>query len=204
MHEWFQGGGAIVNLIWAVAGLGALLVFDRVYIVIARSGFNGRPFIERVIQLVRSGKTDEAIKLCTTKRTILSDIGLLVLRTRTREEIDLQHVAQAATLSLVPRLHRRIHYFGVLATTAVALGALGFLDGLRIAFEHPAATGTMSAGVAAALKAPEIGVAVATVLIVAQGFFTASADQIVEQVDELSARLVNALIDRPDVRLGHR
>ena len=205
MHEWFQGGGPIVSLIWIVAGLGGLLVFDRVYIIVARSGFNGRPFIERVIQLVRSGKTDEAIKLCTTKRTILSDIGLLVLRTRTREEIDLQHVAEAATLSLVPRLHRRIHYFGVLATMSAALGVLGFLDGLRLAFEHQAASGgAIAAGVAAALRAPEVGVAVATVLIMAQGFFTASADQIVEQVDELAARLVNALIDRPDVRLGHR
>jgi hypothetical protein len=27
---------------------------------------------------------------------------------------------------------------------------------------------------------------------------------IIEQVDEFSVRLVNALIDRPDVRLGHR
>ena len=41
-------------------------------------------------------------------------------------------------------------------------------------------------------------------LILAQGFFSGQAEQVVGQVDELSARLVNALIDRPDVRLGHR
>ena len=44
----------------------------------------------------------------------------------------------------------------------------------------------------------------AAALILAQGFFAGQAEQVVEQVDELSARLVNALIDRPDVRLGHR
>jgi biopolymer transport protein ExbB len=206
MHEWFGGGGPIVTLIWVVAGLGALLILDRVYVVLARSGFNGRPFIERIIQLVRAGKTDDAIKVCTASRTILSDIALLILRARTRDETDLQNVAETATLSLVPRLNRRIHYFRVLAITSAALGAIGLLDGLRIAFErHGAgAAESISLGVAAALWAPEIGIGVAVVLILAQGFFAGQAAQVVGQVDELSARLVNALIDRPDVRLGHR
>jgi biopolymer transport protein ExbB len=205
MHEWFSGAGPIVTLIWVVAGLGAALVMDRAYVVLARSGFNGRPFIERIIQLVRAGKTDEAIKVCTMSRTILSDIALLVLRTRTRDETDLQNVAEAATLSLVPRLNRRLHYFTVLAVSSVALGVVGLLDGLRIAFErHGAASAEFSSGVATALRAPEIGIGVAVALILAQGFFSGQAEQVVGQVDELSARLVNALIDRPDVRLGHR
>lgn len=206
MHEWFSGAGPIVTLIWVVAGLGAVLIFDRVYVVLARSGFNGRPFIERIIQLVRAGKTDDAIKVCTAQRNVLSDVALLILRARTREEIDLQNISEAATLSLVPRLNRRIHYFRVLAITSAALGAIGLLDGLRIAFERHGAAGgdALWAGVAAAIKAPEIGIAIAAVMILAQGFFAGQAEQVVGQVDELSARLVNALIDRPDVRLGHR
>ena len=206
MDEWFRGAGPIVNLIWVVAGLGLALILDRVYVVVARAGFNARPFIERIIQLVRSGKADEAIKLCSTSRTILSDIALLILRTRTSDETALQNVAEAAALSLVPRLHRRIHFFRVLAGTAVALGTIGLLDGLRIAFERHGASAAepLWLGVGAALRGPEVGVAVAAVLMLAQGFFFGRAEQVVEQVDELSARLVNALIDRPDVRLGHR
>lgn len=206
MHEWFSGAGPIVTLVWVVAGLGALLILDRVYVVLARSGFNGRPFIERIIQLVRAGKTDEAIKVCTASRTILSDIALLIIRTRTQNETDLQNVAEAATLSLVPRLNRRIHYFRVLAITSATFGFIGLLDGLRTAFAQQGAGGgePISLGVAAALRAPEVGLAVAAALILAQGFFSGQAEQVVEQVDELTARLVNALIDRPDVRLGHR
>lgn len=207
MNEWFSGAGPIVSLIWVVAGLGILLIFDRMYVIVARAGFNARPFIERVIQLVRTGKADEAIKLCTASRTVLTDIALLILRTRTQDEADLQNVAEAAALSLVPRLHRRIHFFTVLAITAIALGVIGLLDGLRVAYERNAASGgvePVTAGIAHALWAPEVGVAVAVVLILAQGFFAGRAEQVVEQVDELSARLVNAVIDRPDVRLGHR
>src|SRR5438270_418717 len=141
MNDWFREAGPIVDLIWVVAALGVLLIFDRIYVVVARAGFNARPFIERIIQLTRSGKVDEAIKLCSNARTILSDVALLILRTRTKEEVDLQNVAEAAALSLVPRLHRRIHYFVVLASIALALGALGLLDGLRVAFEHEATGG---------------------------------------------------------------
>jgi biopolymer transport protein ExbB len=205
MNDWFRGAGPIVGMIWVVAALGAVLIAERVYVVVARAGFNARPFIERIIQLVRSGKIDDAIKLCATNRMILSDIALLILRTRTKDETALQNIAEAAALSLVPRLHRRIHYFVVLAIAAVSLGAIGLLDGLRVAFaQHGAAADTFSPAVAAALRAPEIGVAVAGLLILARGFFFGRAEQVVEQVDELSARLVNALIDRPDVRLGHR
>jgi biopolymer transport protein ExbB len=206
MNEWFRGAGPIGNLIWVVAGLGLLLIFDRLYVIVARAGFNARPFIERIIQLVRVGKTDEAIKLCSNSRTVLSDIALLILRTRTKEETDLQNVAEAAALSLVPRLHRRIHYFRVLALTALALGGIGLLDGLRIAFERQGAgsTAPLMTSIASAFRAPELGLTVAALLILGQGFFSGRAEQVVEQVDELSARLVNALIDRPDVRLGHR
>jgi biopolymer transport protein ExbB len=204
MHDAFLGGGPIVLLIWVDAGLGVLLMLDRVYVVLARSGFNGRPLIERVIQLARTGKLDEAIKVCAASRTILSDIGLLILRARSEDESALQHVAEAATLSLVPRLHRRLHYFMVLAIVSTALGLIGLLDGLRVAFERGPAAASFATTVAAAIRAPEIGVAVAAVLMLAQGFFHAQAEQVVDQVDELSARLVNALIDRPDVRLGHR
>ena len=204
MHDWSGGAGPIVLLIWVVAGLGALLMVDRVYVVLSRSGFNGRPLIERVIQLVRTGKIDEAIKVCVASRTILSDIGLLILRARSEDESALQHVAEAAVLSLVPRLHRRLHYFTVLAVASTALGLIGLLDGLRVAFEHGVGAPSFSSAVSEAIRAPEVGVALAAVLVLAQGFFHAQAEQVVDQVDELSARLVNALIDRPDVRLGHR
>jgi biopolymer transport protein ExbB/TolQ len=204
MHDWLYAPGPIITLIWIVAALGVLLILDRAWATLIRAEYNGRPFIERVIQLTRSGKTDEAIKLCSKSRTILSDIALLILRTRTQEEADLQNVAEAAALSLVPRLHRRLHWFGVLAGTSIALGALGLLDGLRVAFERQATAPGLWPEIAAAMRPPEVGVAVCAILLLVQGFFNGRAEQVVEQVDELSARLVNALIDRPDVRLGHR
>jgi hypothetical protein len=199
MNEWIRGAGPVVTLIWIVAGLGGLLVLERLYVALARSGFNGRPFIERVIQLVRAGKIDEAIKHATTSRTVLADIALLILRTRTTDETDLRHVASAAELSLVPRLRRRLPYFTMFAAVAVLLGCVGLAGALREYFAS-----SSSRALDPGMRAIEVGFSVAAGLLLAQGFFTAQAEQVIEQVEELTARLVNALIDRPDVRLGHR
>ena len=199
MNEWIRGAGPVVTLIWIVAGLGGLLVLERLYVALSRSGFNGRPFIERIIQLVRAGKIEEAIRHAATSRTVLADIALLILRTRTTDETDLRHVASAAELSLVPRLRRRLPYFTMFAAVAVLLGCVGLAGAFREYFASSAAR-ALDPG----LRAVELGFSVAAGLLLAQGFFTAQAEQVVEQVEELTARLVNALIDRPDVRLGHR
>jgi hypothetical protein len=204
MDEWFRGAGPAVVWIWIVAGLGVLLILERGYVALTRSGFNGRPFIERIIQLVRAGKIDDAIKECSLSRTVLADIALLILRTRTKDEGDLQNVASAAELSLVPRLRRRLPYFTILAVISVLLGIIGLADAFRLAYESGGSPIADGRQLAAGMRAVEIGFGVAAALLLAQGFFTAQAEQVVEQVEELTARLVNALIDRPDVRLGHR
>lgn len=204
MNDLIRGAGPVEALIWIVAGLGGLLILERTYVALTRSGFNGRPFIERIIQLVRAGKIDEAIKHASTSRTVLADIALLILRTRTKDETDLQNVASAAELSLVPRLRRRLPYFTMLAVIAVLLGCLGIAGALRTNLVLVGAMTGDPLELANGIRALEIGLGVAAALLLAQGVFTAQAEQVVEQVEEMTARLLNALIDRPDVRLGHR
>jgi hypothetical protein len=80
---------------------------------------------------------------------------------------------------------------------------MGLADALRLNVEGGALTSNVQR-LASGFRAVELGLGVAAALLLAQGFFTAQAEQVVEQVEELTARLVNALIDRPDVRLGHR
>jgi len=77
-----------------VAGLAVLA--ERVYVIVVRSKNNGRTFIERIIQLVRAGKVDEAIKQCAASTASLSDMGLIMLRSRSKDEINLQQLAGAA------------------------------------------------------------------------------------------------------------
>jgi biopolymer transport protein ExbB len=208
--EWYRNGGGIMNFILVAAVIGLAVFLERFYVIVIKSKINGRAFIERVIQLVRGGKIDDAIKLCAQSKAALPDMGLLILRSRTRDEADLQNVADAAALSVIPRLTRRLQYLPMLANVATLLGLTGTIFGLRHAFSavsNVSATeraGELAAGIAIALNATGFGLMVAVPLSVAHAYLVSQAETIIEQVDEFSVRLINALIDRPDVRLGHR
>jgi len=168
---------------------------------------NGRVFMERVIQLVRAGKVDEAIKECVSTTAALPDIGLLILRSRERVEADLQSLANAASLSVLPKLTRRLPYLVTLAIVALLLGLLGTVHALHSALTI---TGAGPGGVSLltalgiALTPMEFGLAVAAVLALGHGYVVSQSAVITDQVHEFSARIINALTDQPDVRLGHR
>jgi biopolymer transport protein ExbB len=208
--SYYRSGGPIMHFILLVGVIGLAIFLERFYTIVIRSKINGRAFIERVIQLVRAGKVEDAIKLCTQSNAVLPDMGLLILRSRSRDEADLQNVADAAALSVLPRLTRRLHYLPMLANVATLLGLLGTIFGLREAFnsvtlaEAAQRSTALAAGIAIALNATGFGLLVAVPLSVAHAYLVSQAETIIEQVDEFSVRLINALIDRPDVRLGHR
>jgi biopolymer transport protein ExbB/TolQ len=198
----------LLILLAGLAGLGVLL--ERLYVIVLRSKNNGRPFIERIIQLVRAGKIDDAIKQCAASTAALPDMGLLILRSRSRDEADLQSVADAAAITVMPKLTRRLQYLPMLANVATLFGLFGTIYGLREAFASVASASAaersskLAAGIAIALNATGFGLLVAIPLSIAHAYLVSQSEMIIEQVDEFSVRLVNALIDRPDVRLGHR
>ena len=208
--EWFRNGGPIMYFILATAVAGLAVFLERFYVIVMKSKINGRVFIERVIQLVRAGKAEDSIKLCAQSKAALPDMGLLILRSRSRDEADLQNVADAAALSVIPRLTRRLQYLPMLANVATLLGLFGTIYGLRAAFASVAGASAaersakLAEGIAIALNATGFGLLTAIPLTVAHSYLVSQAETTIEQVDEFSVRLINALIDRPDVRLGHR
>jgi biopolymer transport protein ExbB len=202
MQAWFTEGGAVMLVIALVGVAGLAVLLERVYVIVFRSKNNGRVFIEKIIQLVRAGRVEEAIKTCAATTAALPDIGLLILRSRSRDEADLQNVAAAALLSVVPILTRRVQYLRSLALVAVMLGVFGLARGLHDAFSAPA--GSVLSRAAASLSPLEFGLAVGAVLTLGRAYLESQSESITEQIREFSARLINALIDRPDVRLGHR
>ncbi len=206
--EWFRNGGPIMWPILLVALAGLAVFLERFYVIIVRSRINGPAFIERVMQLVRAQKPEDAMRLCAQSHAPLPDIGLLILRSKSREEGDLQNVADAASLSVIPRLTRRLQYLPVLANVATLIGLFGTIFGLKAAFASVAAASAaqradkLAAGIAIALNATGFGLATAIPLTLAHSYLASQAEEIIEQVDEFSVRLINALVERPDVRIG--
>lgn len=203
---WYQRGGPLMGPILVVSAFGLVVLVDRFVHIVLRARTNSRPFIERVISLVRADRVDEALALCAEHESALPDLGLVILRSRVDDERDLGHVASTARLTVVPRLTRRLNWIPVIATLAVLVGLLGAIANLHHALTDGAVAGTdrWVMGVAYALRPLGAGVLGAVPLVAGYAYLRYEAEKIVGYLEEFSARLVNALVDRPDVRLGHR
>jgi biopolymer transport protein ExbB/TolQ len=203
---WYRNGGPVMHVISIVAFIGLIMLAERLFTIVIRSKTNGRRFIERVIQLVRAGRVDEAIKECAGSRASVPDMGLLILRSRSRDEVDLQNVADAASLSVLPTLTRRLGYLSAIAVAEALLGVVGAIVNLQRNFPWTGAAPAISiaSAIAASLTPIAYALVVAVVLVLGRAYLSSQSELIIEQINEFSARLINALIDRPDVRLGHR
>src|ERR671928_114978 len=199
--EYYRNGGPIMNFILLVAVIGLAVFLERFYVIVVKGKINGRAFIERVIQLVRAGKIDDAIKLCAQSHAALPDMGLLILRSRTRDEADLQNVADAAALSVIPRLTRRLQYLPMLANVATLIGLLGTIFGLREAFSSVSAAsaaeraGRLAAGIAIALNAAALDSLQATLAEIRQQYAN-NSDVLVVPDDAVSYDDVIHVLER--------
>jgi len=201
---WYKSGGPLMLPLLLVALAGIAVLLERFTYIVLRSRINARPFIERVISLVRAGKVDEALALCAEHQSSLPDLGLVILRSRTRDEGALVNVAQASSLAVVPAIMRRLPWLPTLARIALLLGALGAAVNLHEILTQAGVDDPWRAAVAYGLRPFGAGLVIAIPLELGHTFLLNEAQHIVGQLEEFGARLVNALIDRPDVRLGHR
>ncbi len=205
--EWFRNGGPVMYVILVVALSGLSIFIERFIVIGISSRINGPAFIDRIMQLVRAGRVDDAVRLCAASRAALPQVGLLILRSRSRDEGDLQTVSDAAALAIIPRITRRLQYLPMLANVATLIGLFGTIYGLKGAFASVADVSAaqraekLAAGIAIALNATGFGLATAIPLVIGHSYLSAQAEQILEEMDEFSVRLINALVDRPDVRL---
>ena len=132
-------------------------------------------------------------------------MGLIMLRSRSRDEANLQQLATTATLAIVPRLTHRLQYLRTFATAAMLLGVLGTVRGFSVALRTAGnADSHLLTAFGDALGFTVLGLTIAVILIIGRGYLANQAETITKQIHEFSARLTNALIDLPDVRLGHR
>ncbi|MGH7679955.1 MAG: MotA/TolQ/ExbB proton channel family protein [Gemmatimonadaceae bacterium] len=198
---WVESGGPLVVPVVIVGIATIALLIEQTISIVVRSKIHARPFIEAVISLVRADRLDEALQLCADHQAALPDLGLVILRTGSRDEEDLASIARSARLTMIPSLTRRLSWLPTLAILALLLGFLGAVANL-----HDALMNSTPAALAVAFALRPIGIALiaAVPAVVGHALLVSEARKLAAQLEEFSARLLNALVDRPDVRLGHR
>ena len=180
---------------WALS-----VVVDRIYYVFIRSAVNSRIFLHKIESFIRGDDVDGAVKYCESLSTKpLAAVAKAALL-QCNQTIDrLNSVVDEAMLDVLPRLQKRTVYLFTFANLATLVGLLGTITGLIQSFgalevQDPSAQASrLGAGISVAMLTTAFGLMIAVPTILAHTLIQNKTEQIIEDIDSCSAKIINLL-----------
>jgi biopolymer transport protein ExbB len=201
---YFKTGGPFMYVNLVVAVLVLAILIDRFWVITRASGLNVRKFCDDLEARISRGDMAGALAL---SRQIGTPEGRVALELLTAPVAD-QAAADAAAGLVLPRLTKRLGYLSLMSNICTLLGLLGTISGLTTAFSGVGAadpahrSAFLAAGIAEALHTTSFGLLIAVPTLVAHSYLSARVDGVMDQVDEVSARLLRVLDRRAGERLS--
>lgn len=199
----FEGGGPFMFVILGTAVLILAIVLERLWVISRAGALDGARFTRDVTKLVASGELKSALELSRKIKNPAGRVAYAILSSETSDEDRLNNAADGAAVVVLPALSRRLPMLSMLANVATLLGLLGTIFGLTTAFAAVGAadpaqrSAFLASGISQALNTTAFGLMVAVPAMIVHGLLVGKVEGIVEQVDEVSVKLVRALTGRP-------
>jgi biopolymer transport protein ExbB/TolQ len=195
----FKSGGPFMYVILAAAVMILAIILERLWVIGRASALDGKRFTRDVLRLVQKQDTQNALALTRKNRGPAGRVAHAILSSATVDEDKLHNAADDAALVVLPPLSRRLPTLSMLANVATLLGLLGTIFGLTTAFSAVGAadpsqrSAFLAAGISQALNTTAFGLMVAVPALVMHSLLVGKVESVVEQVDEISVRLVRAM-----------
>jgi biopolymer transport protein ExbB len=162
---------------------------------------------ERIKQCVRQGQIKEAVALCGKNQSFMTHALEVALNAAHFPREEMESIFALYRMKLQGLLNKHLSVFGTLAFIGPLLGLLGTVLGVIRAFRDLALSGSggpsiVAAGIAEALIATAIGIALAVTAALLYNYFTAKVRSIVTQFDLLSQEI--AILVYTGSEKGHR
>ena len=193
----FRDGGPFMYPILATSVFAVAIILERIYFLAFRFGIDDRAFLSKIEELLRGGDSPGARNLCDN--TPVPRIVRAALECEQCTARDIQNAVDEAAMEVLPLVERRVHYLGMAANVATLLGLLGTIIGLMQAFNAVAGAeaaqkgAILAKGIAIALNTTAYGLTVAIPCYFFYAFLQSRANNIVEQVDRVSVKMVKML-----------
>jgi len=195
----FKSGGPFMYIILGTAVIILAVAIERMIVLASVSSLNAGRLADDLVKHAQKGDLAGAMKLVKGARAPGARVAEAILETRSYDEASLQNAADGAATLALPKLAKRLPYLNMLANVATLLGLLGTIFGLTTAFAAVGAadpsqrSAFLAAGISQALNTTAFGLIVAVPTLLLHGFLVNRVESIVEQVDEISIRLIRAL-----------
>jgi len=183
---------------------GAAIILERYQSVVRTYPLkNPSVFFERISELVLSGRTAEAISLCDRQKE--KPLAQVVKQGLTRAHLPegmIQHGLEYEVGEQSQRIKKRTGFLSMIANVATLCGLFGTILGLIQSFEavgHADAqqkATILANGIATAMNATMIGLAVAIPCMVAYSFLMNSANRIIADLENGGVKTLEIIKQR--------
>jgi biopolymer transport protein ExbB len=207
-------GGPLVALLLTLSIMDIAIILERVLSLKKAAGKKAiNKYFKDILDLIRNGKTKEAIEACDTQRgSVANVIKAALLRYEElkaenkkfdaeKQLVEVQRSVEEAMMLETPLLEKNLIALSTIASIATMVGLLGTVIGMIRAFKALAQAGApdaiqLATGISEALINTAGGLFVAILGIVAYNFFVNKVDNFTYQVDEASYNVLQLLKTR--------
>ena len=203
----FQTGGPFMYPIALILTIGVVITLERWFFLTSARISNKLAF-DKLKPLIEQGKYDTLYTVAKGSSAPVSKLiaaGMASMAYGRRRD-DLMSAMREAAMETIPRLEKRTPYLATLANVATLLGLLGTIIGLIAAFTavadaDPAAKATLlSQSISVAMNTTAFGLISAIPLLLAHAFLQSKTSQIVDSLDVVSIKFLNAICAKPEVQ----
>jgi biopolymer transport protein ExbB len=200
----FLGGGPFMFIILAAGLLMLAITAERFWVIGRASALNSGAFMKDLMKSAGQGDLSSATALCRKVKSPAGRVAFAIVSTNARDEQTLNNAADGAAMVVLPTLSKRLPHLSMLANVATLLGLLGTIFGLTAAFAAVGAadpsqrSAFLAAGISQALNTTAFGLMIAVPAMIAHAFLVGKVEGIVEQVDEVSVRLVRVMTGKTE------
>lgn len=192
-------------ILLVVAVFCVAIVIERFIYLTIKSGFKTELFIRDILKLIQKDDIAGAQQMCAkAQKMALADVIKAGLQ---NAKFGMDHIRNAideVTLKVIPQLERRTNYLATIGNVATLIGLMGTIYGLILSFAAVGKPGIdaaekstlLASGIAAAMNTTLAGLMIAIPAIILFSFFKAKTQRIIDEIDEYSLRLVNALVEK--------
>lgn len=207
IHAFNPSSDAFIFM-WAiliVAVFSLSIIIERVMYLMSRSGFKAELFIKNILSSIQKDDVPSAAALCgKAKKMALAQVVKAGLDQVSFGAERIRNSIDEAMLKIIPDLEKRTGYLAVIGNVATLLGLLGTVYGLIMSFAAVGRPGIdaaqkselLAAGIATAMNSTFSGLSVAITAIMIYALIKAKTQKIIDEIDEYSLRIVNALVEK--------
>jgi len=195
----FKAGGIWMWPILAAGAIGMAIVAEKWLVLRNAASIQKDELIRHLNGLILQGQLDRAISMTAQSDTPITNIvraGLMAVANNGDAE-EVQTAMDAVALREVPRVEKRIGLLATVANVATLLGLLGTVSGMIGAFGGVAnaapseKASILSHSISEAMNATCFGLFVAIPMLVCFGYFSSTAQGIIDDIHEISVTTLN-------------